>query len=176
MSVFSKLHTINTFIFDIDGVFTNSEMLVMENGDLLRTMSARDGYVLKLAVSKGYNIIVITGGSSNGVTLRLQRLGIHHIYTGITDKVTVLNEHVRKHNLDLSTSVYMGDDIPDIAPMMVCGMKACPKDAVPEVVAISDFIASKDGGQHCVRELVEKILKLRGDWDVSHDYHSAQST
>ena len=71
MSVFSKLHTINTFIFDIDGVFTNSEMLVMENGDLLRTMSARDRYVLKLAVSKEYNIIVITGGSSKVVKLRL---------------------------------------------------------------------------------------------------------
>ena len=167
MTIFDKLRNIKTFIFDIDGVFTNSELVVMENGDLLRKMNTRDGYAVRLAIDNGYNVVVITGGNSQGVTRRLSRLGVVHIYSGIHDKPTTLRRHAEEYLVDLSEAVYMGDDIPDYEAMEVVGLKACPLDAAQEILEFSDFISTKKGGEGAVRELIEKVLKLNNDWPIS---------
>ena len=84
MNLLEKFRDIHTFVFDIDGVFTNSDLIIMENGNLLRKMNVRDGYAVKRAVQAGYKICIITGGSSEGVTVRLKGLGISDIYVGIS--------------------------------------------------------------------------------------------
>lgn len=155
---------ITTFIFDVDGILTNNLVLVTEIGELLRSMNTRDGYAIKHALEKGYQVAIITGGNSNGVVLRLQGLGIKHIYKGIHNKKEAYKDFLEKTGLKSSEILYMGDDIPDIPVMRLVALAACPKDACPEVIAIANYISPFVGGEGCVRDVIEKVLKLKGHW------------
>lgn len=158
------LEHINTFIFDVDGVLTDGSVTVLTNGDMLRKMSVKDGYALKTAVDKGFNICIISGGSNEGVRLRLKGLGIKDIYLGAHNKVEQLNEYITKNNLKLENILYMGDDIPDYPVMKGVGLPCCPQDAVPEIKIISKYISHKKGGKGAVRDVIEQVLKVQGKW------------
>lgn len=166
MNVLQLFTTIRTFVFDVDGVMTDGSLLLTEQGDILRTMNIKDGYALQLAIKKGYGIIVISGGSSEAVRHRLAKLGIHEIFTGIDHKKEVMLQRLRELNADPATVLYMGDDVPDYAPMLLCGLPCCPNDAVPEIKSISKYISPYHGGHGCVRDVIEKVLKLNGHWEL----------
>lgn len=163
--LFDKLKRVKAFILDVDGVLTNGEVLVTEQGEQLRSFNIRDGYALQLAVKKGFSIAVITGGRSEGVRLRLEGLGITDIFMGIQDKITCFNKWLNEQQLQAGDVLYMGDDIPDLTIMREVGMAACPNDAVEEIKAVSHYISSKDGGKGAVRDVIEKVLKLQNKWD-----------
>ncbi|PZD79353.1 HAD family hydrolase [Mesonia sp. K7] len=158
------LNDINTFVFDVDGVLTDGKVHIAYDGELLRSMNIKDGYALKKAVQKGYTICVISGGKNEAVRKRLRGLGITDIHLGIDDKVACLDEFFDVYNIDAQKVAYMGDDIPDVYPMKMVALPTCPQDAVPEVKAISKYISHKNGGQGCVRDLIEQVLKVQGNW------------
>ncbi|MBQ4915245.1 HAD-IIIA family hydrolase [Maribacter sp. MMG018] len=158
------LKGITTFIFDVDGVLTDGNVLVTTDGEMLRKMSIKDGYALKVAVNKGYNICIITGGTNEGVKKRLQGLGITDFYMGTHHKLDALDEYLDIYNIDPNHVLYMGDDIPDIPPMKVVGLATCPQNAVPEVKANCKYVSHKNGGKGCARDVIEQVLKVRGDW------------
>jgi len=159
-----RLADITTLIFDIDGVFTNSQMLINEEGHLLRSMNVRDGYAIKVAIKNGLRVAVITGGSSIGVTKRLKGLGIEEIYAGITNKKTEFEAILKRHELSRSEVLYMGDDIMDMECIELAGIGVCPKDAAPEVLQITDYVTAKKGGEGCVREIVQRVLEIQDKW------------
>lgn len=161
---FELFKSASAVIMDVDGVLTDSSLLLTEEGDQLRVMSIRDGYALQLAVKQGLVIVVITGGNSKGVVKRLERLGIIHIYSGVRDKHKKLKKIGRELKLDLSTSVYIGDDIPDAGVMGICGIPCCPHDSIPEILSLAKYVSPFGGGKGCVRDILEKILKLQGKW------------
>ena len=170
MNILATLKTVNTFIFDMDGVLTDGKVTIVPYGTqqdyvMARSMHTKDGYAIQLAVKKGYTIAVISGGIYPGANKRFAQLGIKHIFMGINDKETCLKELAGKENIDLQQALFMGDDIPDYHSMLLCGAKACPADAVTEIKNISDYISPLKGGEACVRDVIEKVLKLRGDWD-----------
>src|SRR6201992_676388 len=113
MSVLEKFKSIRTFVFDVDGVMTDGSVQVFETGEQVRRMSTRDGYSLQLAMKRGYRVVVISGGNSEGVRQRLQYLGIRDIFLNAHDKVDILKRYASDHNLDANDMLYMGDDIPD---------------------------------------------------------------
>lgn len=158
------LKDITTFVFDVDGVFTDGSLLITSEGEMLRKMSVKDGYALKTALQKGYNVCIITGGTNEGVRLRLKGLGVTEIYLGAHHKEEPLVEYLKKHKISAKNVLYMGDDMPDIPPMMLVGLPTCPQDAVPEVKAVVKYISHKNGGDACVRDVIEQVLKVRGDW------------
>ncbi len=160
----SKFREITTFIFDVDGVFTNSEVIVMENGDLVRTMSTRDGQAVKYALDAGYNIAIITKGFSSGVRKRFELLGIKYIFDRLSDKAETYALFKQTLSLTDAEILYMGDDLPDVVILRQAGIAACPSDAVPEVIEASDYISAKDGGRGCVREVIERVMKIQGKW------------
>ncbi len=153
-----------TFILDVDGVLTDGTLLITNNGDQLRTMSIRDGYALQLAVKKGFTIIVITGGTSEGVVKRLQGLGIQHILSGVENKIEALNKISETLSIEFANAIYMGDDIPDLEVMNLCGISCCPYDAAPEIISVAKYISPLSGGKGCVRDVIEKVLKLQNKW------------
>lgn len=158
------LKDITTFVFDVDGVLTNGTLLVTTEGEMLRTMNVKDGYALKVALDKGYNICIITGGTNEGVRNRLHGLGITDIYLGSHHKDEPLDEYLDIYNIDPKQVAYMGDDIPDIPPLKTVGLATCPQNAVPEVKAVCHYISHINGGDGCVRDIIEQVLKVRGDW------------
>ncbi len=159
-----KLKDITTFVFDVDGVFTDGNVLVNSEGELLRTMNIKDGYALKTAINKGYNVCIITGGTNEGVRKRLMGLGVTDIYMNSHLKIEALNAYSKKHKINLKNVLYMGDDIPDIPPMQVVGLATCPQDAIPEVKSVCTYISHRMGGNGCVRDVIEQVLKVRKDW------------
>ena len=160
---------INTFIFDVDGVLTNGIITITTTGELIRNMSIKDGYALKTAVEAGYNVCIISGGSNEGVRTRLEGLGITDIYLGTHTKTIQLNEYLETKNINLENVLYMGDDIPDFPVMKQVGLPCCPKDAVPEIQDISLYISQKKGGNGCVRDVIEQVLKVQGKWQLQFD-------
>lgn len=160
------LKDITTFIFDVDGVLTDGSILVTTKGEMLRKMNVKDGYALKTALLKGYNICIITGGSNQGVKDRLMGLGITNIYLGAHDKEEPLEEYLDMYGINPENVLYMGDDMPDIPPMKRVKLATCPQNAIMEVKTICDYVSHKNGGEGCVRDIIEQVLKVRGDWDT----------
>jgi 3-deoxy-D-manno-octulosonate 8-phosphate phosphatase (KDO 8-P phosphatase) len=159
-----KLKDITTFIFDVDGVMTNGDIIAAESGEFLRTFNIKDGYALQLAVKKGYHVCVISGGSGQAMHKRFSGLGIEAAYLGVGDKVKVYEDFLLQHQLQPSEILYMGDDIPDYKVMQLVGLPACPADAVPEIKALSLYISPVAGGKGAVRDVIEKVLKVQGQW------------
>ncbi len=167
------LKDITTFVFDVDGVFTDGTLLVTTEGEMLRKMSVKDGYALKTALDRGYNVCIISGGTNEGVRNRLKGLGVTDIYLGAHHKMIPLQEYLGTYEIDPKEVLYMGDDLPDIPPLKAVGLATCPQDAVPEVKAVCSYISHRNGGDACVRDVIEQVLKVRGDWYGNYDAQNA---
>ncbi len=158
------LHKIKAFAFDVDGVFTDGLVLATDNGDLLRAHNSKDGFGIRMAVLNKYPIAIITGGGSESVKKRFRGLGVEDIYLKARNKVPVFLEFCEKYGLKPEEVVYMGDDLPDIGILNICGLAVCPADAVPEVKEVCDFISPYGGGKGCVRDVIEQVMKIHGRW------------
>lgn len=163
------LPKINTFIFDVDGVLTNGTLTIMPDGELVRHMNVKDGYAMKNALNKGFRVCIISGGTNEGVRNRLQALGIEDVFLGAHDKIKQYNELVKKYNLKPENILYMGDDVPDYPVMKLVGLPACPNDAVREIQQVSKYISDKKGGEGCVRDVIEQVLRVHNKWTENFD-------
>lgn len=169
MNVLSGFKTIKLFVLDVDGVLTDGSLLVLEDGQLVRRMNIKDGYALQLAIKKGYRVLVISGAKSKAVKKRLQLLGVKEVFMGVENKVQLLLNYVSKFKLQKEQVLYMGDDIPDLECLQMAGLACCPADAVAEIKAIAQYISPFSGGNGCVRDVIEKVLKLNEHWHHSAD-------
>lgn len=158
------LNHITTFIFDVDGVLTDGQVLVTTSGELLRSMNIKDGFALKFAVNAGYNVAIISAGTNEGVKLRLEGLGIKTVYLGAHDKIVAFEEYIKANNIQPENVLYMGDDVADYPVMKVVGLPTCPQDAIPEIKGISKYISHKKGGEGAARDVIEQVLKVQGKW------------
>jgi len=162
----SLFRPITTFVFDVDGVLTNGSLILSEDGGMLRTMNIRDGYAMQWAIKKGYDVWVVSGARSEAVRSRLTALGVSEVHIGVQEKVPVLEALFARTGADPQAALYMGDDLPDYEVMQHVALPCCPADAATEIKAVSRYISHASGGAGCVRDVIEKTLKLRGDWAV----------
>jgi len=167
MSYKQLLNNITTLVFDVDGVLTDGTINITTDGEMFRTMHTKDGFALKEALNKGFNICIISGGTNEGVRKRLADLGIKDIHLGAHHKTETLEKYIADNNLNREDVLYMGDDIPDYHVMQNIGLPCCPQDAVPEIKAMSKYVSHKNGGKGCVRDVIEQVLKVQGKWDYS---------
>ncbi|NQX39852.1 3-deoxy-D-manno-octulosonate 8-phosphate phosphatase (KDO 8-P phosphatase) [Pedobacter steynii] len=159
-----KLKEITTFIFDVDGVLTNGDILASDSGEFLRTFNIKDGYALQLAVKRGFHVCIISGGKGQAMQKRFEGLGIKAVFLGVSDKVQVFHQYLEKIQTGATQVLYMGDDIPDLKVMKLVGLPTCPADAVPEIKAISQYISPYTGGKTAVRDVIEKVLRVQEQW------------
>jgi 3-deoxy-D-manno-octulosonate 8-phosphate phosphatase (KDO 8-P phosphatase) len=165
LAIHEQFKKITTFVFDVDGVLTDGTILLLDNGLQARRMNIKDGYALQLAVKKGYRIVVISGGDSPPVTARLEKLGITDVQMSITNKRKCLEDIVNKYSLQSEQILFMGDDIPDLEAMQAVGIAACPADAVNEIRQVSKYVSPYIGGNGCVRDVIEIVLKINEQWN-----------
>lgn len=164
MNVLSLFSTVRLFVFDVDGVLTNGQVLLLENGLQARSMNIKDGLALQVALQQGYRVIVVSGGYSTPVLDRLKYLGLEEVYLAVKDKVGLIDELLLKAGNKWEEVLYMGDDLPDLPVLQKAALACCPADAVVEVKETCAYIAEKSGGEGCVREVIEKTLRLAGKW------------
>ena len=160
-----KLNNISCFVFDVDGVLTNGNLTISPDGEHLRAMNIKDGYAIQLAVKKGYQLAVISGGRSSGIPERMKRLGVKDVYMDAGDKLAVLNKYLSQNKLESSAVLYMGDDVPDKKAMQQCGIATAPSDASHEIREICHYVSDFRGGEGCARDVIEQTLRLHGKWE-----------
>ena len=136
---------------------------------MYREMNTRDGFALKYALLKGFNICIISGGTNQGVKKRLENLGVNKVYLGIHEKDIALDDFINTYNINPDEVLYMGDDVPDMPVMEKVGVATCPQDAVPDVKRIADYVSHKNGGDGCVREIVEQVMRVQNKWMFSEN-------
>ena len=164
MNYKALLTKVTTFIFDYDGVMTDGKLILLHDDKPLRTANVKDGYALQLAVKLGYNVVIISGGISKSVENRFEALKIQNVFLGVNDKLIVFEQFLKDKGISPEEVVYMGDDIPDYRVMKKVGVPVCPADAVEEIKNISVYISDKKGGEGCVRDIIEQVLKVQGKW------------
>lgn len=169
MNVLAEFKKVTTFIFDIDGVLTDSTVLVLENGLQARRMNIKDGLGLQMAVKNGFRVVAISGSYSEPVMERLKKLGINTVQMSVTDKKEFVSDYINKNNLRWEEVLYMADDLPDLALMKMVGLPCCPADAVPEILELSKYISPVNGGYGCVRDVIQKVLKVQDKWIYHED-------
>jgi 3-deoxy-D-manno-octulosonate 8-phosphate phosphatase (KDO 8-P phosphatase) len=158
------LARVKAFVFDIDGVLSLQTISLNMFGVPSRTVNLRDGYAIQLAAKKGYHIGIISGSNSKEYQKRLRRLGVKDIYLNSRTKLDNFKYFIKKHNLDQSDVLFMGDDIPDFEVMKIAGIPVCPSDADSEIRQLASYISDKKGGEGCVRDVIEQVLRLHNNW------------
>lgn len=164
MDLLERFQKVRVFMFDVDGVLTNGDLLVLESGEMARTMNTRDGYALQLAVKLGYKIIIVSGSDPSAVKLRLNRLGIEEVYFRVKDKKSFVDDLMKERSINADETLFMGDDIPDLPVFDSISLSCCPADAAGDVQRNAKFISGFEGGRGCVREVIEKVLRANGQW------------
>ena len=162
--ILEKFTQIKGLFLDVDGVLTNGTVIVNENGEQLRSFSIKDGYAIQLAVKAGLKIFVISGGKSQGVKHRLNALGVTDVYLGVSNKLQLMKKILNENSLHANEVAFMGDDIPDLECMQYVGLALCPQDAAEDIKTISGYVSPKPGGLGCVRDVIEKLLRLQNLW------------
>ena len=158
------LKNITTFILDVDGVMTNGKIIYTHDGKIDRQFEAKDGYAIKHAISKGYNFVIISGGTQHNVKKRLNSLGVEDVFLNAFDKLKIFNDYISKNNTNPDNILFMGDDNPDIEVLKVVKIAACPSDASVDVKKVCNYISDKKGDQGCVRDVIEQVMRIHNKW------------
>ena len=157
--------------FDVDGVLSPCTIPIGEDGQPSRMLNVKDGYAIQLAVKKGLNIAIISGGRSKSVALRYRTLGVADVFMGVSFKLPIFNQWINQHAMSAEEVIFVGDDIPDLQVMHAAGYSVAPADAAWQVKEAASFISSIKGGYGVAREIIEKVLEARGQWmDDEHAF------
>ncbi|MBR5393835.1 MAG: HAD-IIIA family hydrolase [Bacteroidaceae bacterium] len=166
------LTKIKALVFDVDGVLSAETIQMNDEGVLMRSVNTKDGYVLRLAVTMGLHVAIITGAREEAIRRRYEGLRIYDVFLGSSVKTDSLKKLLEKYNLSADEVLYMGDDIPDYEVMKQVGLPCCPADAAPEIREISRYVSHRNGGYGCVRDVIEQVLKAQGKWMANKEAFS----
>lgn len=171
MSNFKEdLMNVKAFVFDIDGVLSTEVVSLDNNGEPIRSLNIKDAFAIQLAIKKGYQIAIISGGNSISSKLFQEKLGVTDIFLNSSDKLTVFNSWIKQHSLKPEEVMYMGDDLPDYSVMKITGVAVCPKDATEEIKSLCKYISHRKGGYGCVRDVIEQVLRAQYKWDKNQKW------
>ncbi|MBN1768800.1 MAG: HAD hydrolase family protein [Prolixibacteraceae bacterium] len=159
-----ELLNVKAFVFDVDGVLSSDTSPIDPNGEPMRTANVKDGFAIRNALLNGYPVAIISGGRNENIRSRYAKLGVEHIYLSVGSKSDCLADFMSKTRVNPEEILYMGDDLPDYDIMLKTGIPTCPSDAVTEIKSISKYISDRKGGEGCVRDVIEQVLRAQGNW------------
>jgi 3-deoxy-D-manno-octulosonate 8-phosphate phosphatase (KDO 8-P phosphatase) len=116
--------------------------------------------------------VIVSGGVSEPVIKRFQYLGIEEVHLGIKDKLKFVELFLDQEKITWSETLFIGDDLPDIPVMQKSGLSCCPADAAIDVQEICQYISPFKGGYGCVRDVIEKVLRLNNHWKYTPEISS----
>lgn len=147
---------------DVDGTLTDGKIYMSPQGECMKAFHIKDGYMIARLADYGLTPVIITGRQSDILLKRCKELHITEVYQGIENKKEKLTEVLSTLGYSFHEVAYIGDDLNDLECMKLCGMSACPADAVEYVIRQVDFVCSKKGGEGAVREFIKYIIKHNG--------------
>jgi 3-deoxy-D-manno-octulosonate 8-phosphate phosphatase (KDO 8-P phosphatase) len=156
---------------DIDGVWTDGGLYYTESGDEFKRFNTYDSAGVVFCRLLGIPVAIITGEASQAVKRRAEKLKITRCHTGITDKLSVLQDICEELKIELTEVAYVGDDINDIPVFRKAGFTACPASAPDYIQQMVTMVLTKKGGEGVFREFVEGILAREGVFEQLLDEH-----
>lgn len=159
-----ELLKVKAFIFDVDGVLSKDVSPLDAAGEPMRTANLKDGFAIRYAIQKGFSIAIISGGRNENIRKRYENLGVEFIYLSVINKEECFIDLVNRTGIKPEEIMYMGDDLPDYQVMTKIGIPTCPSDAVTEIKSISLYISDRNGGEGCVRDVIEQVMRSQGKW------------
>lgn len=165
----TRFNRIKTFIFDVDGVFTDGDVHLLESGEQFRTFDIKDSYAIQRALQAGFRVGIVSSANADGVRKWFEVLKVKDIFMGgpPDQKINAYLGYLARDGLKEAEILYMGDDLPDYPILSrpdVLG--TCPADAVGEVQAVCQYVSSKPGGRGAVRDVIEQVLRAQGKWQA----------
>ena len=168
-----RMRSAKILFMDIDGVMNDGGVIFIDDGTP-KTWNVKDRLAIKLMKNPAYSdmkIVWVSGRPSSELPDRAEELGVDEVFSDVSDKLEIMNSVLSKYNIDPQDSVYIGDDLVDLACMEKAGLSCCPADAVKEAREIADIVTEAPGGKGSVREIIEKILQSKGVWEkIVADY------
>jgi 3-deoxy-D-manno-octulosonate 8-phosphate phosphatase (KDO 8-P phosphatase) len=161
-----KARDIKLLILDVDGVLTDGKIVYTDRGEEAKAFDVKDGHGLKLLMRAGIPVALITGRSSPAVEHRARDLGITRVYQKAINKIEAYEELRRAENLRDAEICVVGDDLPDLPILRICGFSVAVADSAEEVKREVDYVTNKEAGKGAVREVCDIILKARGLWET----------
>ena len=162
----AKASDIRLIVSDVDGVWTDGKIIYTDDGAEIKEFNVRDGLAVKLAQKVGVTVALVTSRRSAALERRAKDLGVLEIRQGAANKLEEMERVALKLGFRLDQVLYIGDDLPDLAPMARAAISAAPADAAPEVLGAAAWKLATGGGRGAFRELVERLLRERGDWEL----------
>ena len=160
-----KLKAIKLLLLDVDGVLTAGDILYTDSGSEIKIFSVKDGLGLRLLMTAGITVGLVTGRRSAALLRRCKDLGISLVYDGVKDKAAALDQICASTGIAPQAMAFVGDDLPDLPIMDRTGVSFAVSDAHAIVRRQADFVTDAAGGRGAVREICEKILVAQGLWD-----------
>ena len=174
MDILDRAKKVKAVVLDVDGVLTDGGIYESENGELFKHFNCRDGLGISLARKSGLKLAIITGRTSPPVDYRAKELKFDAIWQGVMDKRDAYRELKEKFSLEDEEICYVGDDLIDLPILTQVGFAAAVADAMPEVRERVHYVAKFNGGFGGVRDVIEYILKAKGEWDNILDGYLAK--
>jgi len=161
----NRLATLEMLVLDVDGVLTDGGLWFDPNGQLQKRFDVRDGLGIRLLQQAGLQLALLSGGRGGATEVRAQQLGIEHCLVGIKDKPVAMLSLQRQIGVTRATTAFLGDDLNDLAVRQQVGLLLATGDACRPMRRQADAVLRRNGGHGAVRELAERILQARGDWE-----------
>jgi 3-deoxy-D-manno-octulosonate 8-phosphate phosphatase (KDO 8-P phosphatase) len=160
-TISSKLRNIRMVLLDVDGVMTDGRVLLLPDGQEVKFFSIHDGFGIVCAMKVGIRIGIISGRSSPSLKIRCEELGIKDLYMDKMEKLPVLEQIIKEHNLTYDQIAFIGDDVPDLPVLEKIGLSVAPNNAHESVKSRVDLVLSKTGGDGAVREFLDLLLQAQ---------------
>ncbi|MFP5245173.1 MAG: KdsC family phosphatase [Thermoanaerobaculia bacterium] len=161
----ANVSAIRLIVSDVDGVWTDGRIIYAGERTEIKAFNVRDGLAAKLVQRAGITLALLTSRRSHALERRAKELGIQEIHQGAANKLIETERLAQRLGIAFEQILYAGDDLPDLAPMTRVAISAAPSDAAPEVLAAATWKLDAAGGRGAFRELVERLLRERGDWE-----------
>lgn len=158
-------HKIKYLVIDVDGTLTDAGIYYDKHGNELKKFCTRDGAGFSAAHRVGIQILVLTGRECEATTRRMSEMKVEYLVQNCKDKVAYLRQFMKEHQICSEEIGYLGDDLNDLSPMNICGFAGCPADACAEVKERADYVSTLKGGCGAVRDIIEHMLRDRGEWE-----------
>ncbi|MCU7879675.1 MAG: 3-deoxy-manno-octulosonate-8-phosphatase KdsC [Candidatus Thiodiazotropha sp. (ex Lucinoma aequizonata)] len=161
--IYTKASGVKLVIFDVDGVLTDGSLYLGDDGQEYKAFNSRDGHGIKMLQKLGMVVGIITGRTSEVVRIRMEGLGIEHVYQGKDDKLPAYQELRDKLGLTDGQVAYVGDDVVDLPIMRRVGLAIAVNDAHPFVIQHAHWQTPHAGGRGAGRDVCEMVLEAQGN-------------
>ena len=161
MTVDQHASAIKLLLTDVDGVLTDGGVFYGPEGEVMKQFNIRDGMAVERLRAVGIDVGIITGELSQSVARRAEKLKIELLYLGCKDKPAALRQVMEQRSIAAQQIAYIGDDVNDQEAMAMVGLTAAPSDALPQILAIVDYVCHRPGGHGAFREFAELLIAAK---------------